>query len=66
MCYSNTWDLSLQAEYNEVAPANPDASSGLLDEDLRPGNRLKMGTKYYGLELKFKGRHSVIDRKSVV
>lgn len=53
MCYSNTWDLSLQAEYNEVAPTKPDASSGLLDEDLRPGNRLKMGTKYYGLELKF-------------
>lgn len=63
MCYSNTWDLSLQAEYNEVAPAKLDASSGLVDEDLRPGNRLKMGTKYYGLELKFKGRHSVIKNK---
>lgn len=43
MCYSNTWDLSLQAEYNEVAPAKLDASSGLVDEDLRPGNSLRWG-----------------------
>lgn len=63
MCYLSTWDLSLQAEYNGVAPAKPDASSGLVDEDLRPGNRLNIGTKYYGLELKFKGRHSVIKNK---
>ncbi|XP_056912991.1 lethal(3)malignant brain tumor-like protein 2 isoform X2 [Takifugu flavidus] len=33
---SSREDRESTAEYNEVAPAKPDASSGLVDEDLRP------------------------------